>query len=133
MLNKRSGLKGICGENDMRTITDLAGQGNKQAVLALTMFCYRVKKYIGAYTAVLGGTDCLIFTGGIGENSAVVRQMACDGLEYMGVAIDNDNNRKKINAVAAIHAADSPTRVLVVPTNEELEIAAQVVRVLEKP
>lgn len=130
MLNKESGLKGICGENDMRTITELAGQGDRLARLALTMFCYRLKKYIGAYMAALGGVDCIVFTGGIGENSAIVRQMSCQGLERLGISLDKEKNTKQRNAISEIQATDSIVKILVVPTDEELEIATQTLRVI---
>jgi len=132
MLNTQSGLKGICGENDMRTITDLAEQGNPQARLALAMFCYRLKKYIGAYIAALGGVDCLVFTGGIGENSAIVRKMSCQGLERLGIGLDPGKNELRQEGILAVQGADSPVKILVVPTDEELEIATQTLQVLQK-
>ncbi len=131
MLNKKSGLKGICGENDMRTITELAEQGNHQARLALTMFCYRLKKYIGAYIAALGGVDCIVFTGGIGENSAIVRQLSCQGLERLGIGLDVENNAFRQEGILEVQGADSPVKILVVPTDEELEIATQTLQVIQ--
>jgi len=130
LLNKQSGLKGICGENDMRTITESAGQGDKRARLALSMFCFRIKKYIGAYIAVLGGADCIVFTGGIGENSAIVRQMSCQGLERLGICVDKTKNEVRQNTITEIQADDSAVKILVVPTNEELEIAIRTLRVV---
>jgi len=130
MLNKMSGLKGICGENDMRTITKLSEQGNHQARLALTMFCYRLKKYIGAYIAALGGVDCIVFTGGIGENSTIVRQLSCQGLERLGIRLDGKNNALRQEGILEIQGADSPVKILVVPTDEELEIATQTLQVI---
>ncbi|NOQ45340.1 MAG: acetate/propionate family kinase [Desulfobulbaceae bacterium] len=130
LLNKQSGLKGICGENDMRTITELSEQGDKQARLALTMFCYRLKKYIGAYIAALGGVDCIVFTGGIGENSAIVRQMSCQGLERLGISHDKEKKGAQRNEISEIQAADSLVKILVVQTNEELEIATQTLQVI---
>ncbi len=131
LLNKQSGLKGICGENDMRTITELAQQGDDQARLALTMFCYRLKKYIGAYIAALGGVDCIVFTGGIGENSAIVRQMSCQGLERLGISLDTEKNERR-KEILEIQRADSLVKILVVPTDEELEIATQTMQVINK-
>ncbi len=131
MLNKMSGLKGICGENDMRTITKLAEQENHQARLALTMFCYRLKKYIGAYIAALGGVDCIVFTGGIGENSAIVRQLSCQGLERLGIRLDVENNELRQEGILEVQGADSPVKILVVPTDEELEIATQTLQVIQ--
>jgi len=130
LLNKRSGLKGICGENDMRTITQRAEQDDKRAKLALTMFCYRLKKYIGAYMAALGGADCIIFTGGIGENSAIVRTMSCTGMERLGIQIDQNKNSIRQDTILEIQATESMAKVLVVPTNEELEIATQTLQVI---
>lgn len=131
LLNKQSGLKGICGENDMRTITELAQQGDRQARLALTMFCYRLKKYIGAYIAALGGVDCIVFTGGIGENSAIVRQMSCQGLERLGISLDAEKNAQQHNEIFEIQETDSIVSILVVPTDEELAIATQTMQVIK--
>ncbi len=129
MVNRQSGLKGICGENDMRTITEAAEKGDEKARLALEIFCYRLKKYIGSYMAALGGVDCIVFTGGIGENSAVVRMKACSGLETMGITIDQGKNAGRRKEIMAIHSDDSSCAVLVVPTDEELEIARQTIKV----
>ncbi len=129
MVNRQSGLKGICGENDMRTITEAAEKGDDRARLALDIFCYRLKKYIGSYMAALGGADCIVFTGGIGENSAVVRMKACSGLEAMGITIDHERNMGCRKDIMAIHSDDSSCAILVVPTDEELEIARQTVKV----
>lgn len=130
MLNKESGLKGICGENDMRTITDLTESGDSRARLALTMFCYRLKKYIGAYMAALGGVDCIVFTGGIGENSALVREITCQGLEGIGISLDTEKNQQRKKGIVEIQSQDSSSKILVVPTDEELEIAAQTLQVI---
>lgn len=130
MLNKQSGLKGICGENDMRQITESAARGDNRAQLALTMFCYRLKKYIGSYMAALGGVDCLIFTGGIGENSSLVRKMSCEGLQPFGITVDPIKNDQRRHNTYAIQAKESSTKILVIPTNEELEIARQTLQVI---
>ena len=132
LLNKESGLKGICGENDMRTISEAAEQGDHQARLALTIFCYRLKKYIGAYMAALGGVDCIVFTGGIGENSAIVRQMSCQGLERLGIRLDEGKNSIRQEDILEIQATDSSVKLLVVPTDEELEIAVLTLQVINK-
>ena len=129
MVNRQSGLKGICGENDMRTITEAAEKGDEKARLALEIFCYRLKKYIGSYVAALGGADCIVFTGGIGENSAVVRMKACSGLEAIGITIDHERNMGRSKDIMAIHSDDSSCAILVAPTDEELEIARQTVKV----
>lgn len=130
LLNKESGLKGICGENDMRTISEAAEQGDHQALLALTMFCYRLKKYIGSYMAALGGVDCIVFTGGIGENSATVRQRSCQGMERLGVSLDEEKNSIRQKEILEIQEADSRVSLLVVPTDEEYEIASQTQQVI---
>ena len=130
LLNKESGLKGICGENDIRTISAAADQGNHKARLALTMFCYRIRKYIGAYIAVLGGVDCIVFTGGIGENSATVRQMSCQGMKRLGLVLDEGKNSNQQGAILEIQAAQSRISLLVIPTDEEYEIASQTLQVI---
>lgn len=133
MLNKESGLKGICGEHDMRRISQAADRGDPQSLLALTMFCYRLKKYIGSYMAALGGVDCIVFTGGIGENSAIVRSMSCQGMERLGVSLDYDKNSLRQKGILEIQATDSRVSLLVVPTDEEYEIASQTLEVISKP
>jgi acetate kinase len=125
MLNKESGLKGICGANDMREIMGLAQGGDVQAQLAIDMYCYRVKKYIGSYAAVLGRVDAVIFTGGIGENAAVVRNKCCEDLGCFGIAIDDQKNGSLSEDSPEIQTEESSVKVLVIPTNEELEIAHQ--------
>lgn len=125
LLNRQSGLKGLCGENDMRAVHRLAESGNQDARLALEVFCYRIKKYIGAYIAVLGSIDALVFTGGIGENDAWVRETCCAGLEPLGIAIDREKNGQRCNSTIEIGKSALPVGILVIPTNEELEIANQ--------
>ncbi|HHJ16225.1 MAG TPA: acetate kinase [Gammaproteobacteria bacterium] len=127
MLNKESGLKGICGANDMREVHRLADAGDAQARLALDMYCYRIKKYIGAYYAVLGRLDAVVFTGGIGENDIWMRAQCCSGLETLGITLDAQKNASTGNEAFDIHDAASPVSLLVIPTNEELEIALQTV------
>lgn len=125
MLNKRSGLKGICGANDMREILRRSGRGDARAELALEMYAYRVKKYLGAYLAVLGSTDAVVFTAGIGENVPRVRELVCAGLNGLGIVIDSAKNSTTDGGIRQIQAADSEVCILVVPTDEELEIARQ--------
>ena len=133
-LNQESGLKGICGVNDMREAQRRAADGDERARLAIDMYCYRIRKYIGAYCAVLGRVDALVFTAGIGENSPSVRAQACAGLERFGIRIDAARNAQASAGVYEIQAADAPVRVLVVPTNEELEIAHQTLtRLMRRP
>jgi acetate kinase len=132
MLNKKSGLKGICEVSDMREILARAGQGNEPARLAIDMFCYRIKKYIGAYHAVLGRVDAIVFTGGIGENAAPVRERVCEGLEHMGISIDARKNDGASSDVTEIQQDGFPKKILVIRTNEELEIARQVLAMIQK-
>lgn len=124
LLNKHSGLAGISGvSSDMREIEESAANGHKNAELALDAYCYRIRKYIGAYAAVLGGVDGLVFTAGVGENSATVRGKCCYKLGYLGVEIDKTANNKAAGKEIDISTADAKVRTLVVPTNEELVIA----------
>ena len=132
LLNKNSGLKGICGLNDMREIQQRAGQGDEAAKLAFEMFCYRVKKYIGAYHAVLGRLDAIVFTGGIGENSGPVRTAVCAGLGHLGIAVDEGRNGAVTVKAAEIQEDGASVKVLVVRTNEELEIAIQAEAVIAR-
>lgn len=125
LLNKESGCKGVCGENDMRTIHEMADAGDQAAKLALSMYAYRLKKYIGAYFAVLGRVDAIVFTGGIGENDARLRQQCCEGLSGLGIVIDPAENQAPDRACSAIHSAESTVKILVINTQEELEIAVQ--------
>jgi acetate kinase len=133
MLNKKSGLLGLSGvSSDMREILTAADQGNRRAILALKTFCYRVRKYIGAYVASLGGLDAVIFTGGIGQGSAVVRALALQGLDCMGIKLDEARNREahEFGEVTRISTEDSKVAVLVVPTDEERMMAREALRTL---
>jgi acetate kinase len=125
LLNRDSGLKGIAGANDMREVLARAEAGEPGARLAVEMYGYRIKHYIGAYYAVLGRLDALVFTAGIGEHSAPIRAGVCAGLEHLGIALDPAKNAAVGRDIAAIQAAEGPVRILVVPTDEELEIARQ--------
>lgn len=125
LLNRHSGLKGICGFNDMREVHQQAEQGNASAILAIEMYCYRIRKYIGAYTAVLGRVDAIVFTAGIGENAAFIRAQVCDDLAGLGIVLDATKNKLSCEGVLDISTAESVVRVLVVPTDEEWEIAMQ--------
>jgi len=123
LLNKKSGVFGISGvSSDFRDLEAASHDGNKRASLALDMFRYNVKKYIGAYTAVMGGVDCIVFTAGLGENSIQTRETICEGLQYLGIEIDKERNNTR-GKDAVISTERSKVKVLVIPTNEELMIA----------
>jgi acetate kinase len=134
MLNKKSGLLGLSGvSSDMREVLRAADQGNHRALVALKAFCYRVRKYIGAYVASLGGLDAVIFTGGIGQGSAVVRALALQGLDCMGIALDEERNRNaRGNQVSRISAENSKVAVLLIPTDEERMMAREALRTLSR-
>jgi len=130
-LNSQGGLKGICGLNDMREIEQQAASGAERALLALDMFCYRIKKYIGAYRAIIGRLDAIVFTGGIGENSVIVRSKVCSGLEHMGISLDEKRNAAVSGNVAEIQTESTRVKLLVIKTDEEREIARQTIRTIE--
>ncbi|MFJ5676908.1 acetate kinase [Streptomyces sp. NPDC093097] len=125
LLNKRSGLLGLCGDNDMREIRRRIDEGDERAALAFDIYVHRLKKYIGAYLAVLGTVDAVVFTAGVGENAAPVRAAAVAGLEGLGLAVDAARNAVRSDAPRLISPEDAPVAVAVVPTDEELEIARQ--------
>ncbi len=125
LLNKRSGLLGLAGRSDMRELVAAAESGDLPAAHALDIYVHRLRHYIGAYAAVLGGIDALVFTAGVGENSDVVRRRAVAGLEFLGLAVDPALNAVRSHEPRVISPAGSRTAVLVVPTNEELEIARE--------
>ncbi|MDT3404347.1 acetate/propionate family kinase [Mucilaginibacter terrae] len=125
LFNKRSGMLGLTGYSDMRDITAAIEQGDEQAKLAYDLYAYRIKKYIGSYTAVLNGLDAIIFTAGVGENDALIRELICTDLQYLGIELDKAVNSTRAKGIREISAANSRVKVLIVPTNEELEIAQQ--------
>ena len=127
LLNKRSGMKGLTGDNDLRQVHAAAATGDAHAVEALEVYVHAIRHYVGAYLAELGGADALVFTAGVGENDAAVREAVCAGLAPLGIAIDAGKNAstRGPNEVVNLTARGAPVQVLVVPTNEELEIAAQ--------
>jgi acetate kinase len=131
-LNSQGGLKGICGLNDMREIQKQAELGTERSILALDMFCYGIKKYIGAYFAVIGRLDAIVFTGGIGENSATVRSKVCSGLEHMGISLDEGRNLAVSGNIAEIQKEGASIKILVIKTDEEREIARQTINVINK-
>ncbi|OUD35126.1 acetate/propionate family kinase [Flavobacterium sp. FPG59] len=130
MLQKQSGMLGLTGYSDLRDIEANAENGNVDCQLALAMNAYRIKKYIGSYAAVLNGLDAIVFTAGIGENSSYIRKLVCTDMEYFGIALDASKNEIRSKEIREINTADSPTKILVVPTNEEVEIANQVFELL---
>ena len=130
-LNKKSGLFGICGSSDMREVVAKM-QNDERARLAFEMFCYRVKKYIGSYYAILGRVDALIFTGGIGENAPNTRQKICDELKHLGIHINHDLNFQDMRGERCIDGDDAKIKTLIIPTNEELEIAIETARVIKE-
>ena len=127
ILNKQSGMLGIAGSNDARDVSKLYHEGDRNAILCYEMYTHRIKKYIGAYTAVLNGVDTIIFTAGIGENDALTRQLSCQDLSALGIILDEAANISKNHPKqpVEIQAENSRVKILVVPTNEELEIALQ--------
>ena len=132
LLNKKSGVAGVSGvSSDMRELEAAAQQGNKRAILAEKMYFYRIKKYVGAYAAALGGVDIIVFTGGVGENQAACREEVCKNMEYMGVRIDVEKNKVR-GEEAVISADDSRVKVVVIPTDEELMIASDTMAILSK-
>jgi acetate kinase len=132
ILGSRGGLRGICGVNDMREALELAASGDPRAALAVEMYAYRIKKYIGAYLAALGRVDAIAFTAGIGENSAEIRARSCAGLAGLGIEIDPARNRGPLPGVREIQRDGSPVKILVVPTHEELEIAEETVACIRR-
>ena len=130
IMNKKSGLLGISGKtSDMREIQDLIDKGDKRAKLAQQMYYYRVRKYIGSYAAAMGGVDILLFTGGVGENKQNCRETACEGLEFMGIKLDKKKNLEVRGEEAIISTPDSKVTICVIPTDEELMIATDTLKV----
>ena len=125
ILQKKSGMLGLTGYSDLRDIESLAGKGNKECQLALEIFAYRVKKYIGSYAAALNGVDCIVFTAGVGENSILVREMICKDMDYLGMDIDLIKNNERARDIIEISSTNSKVKILVIPTNEEIEIAKE--------
>lgn len=130
LLTNESGLLGLTGYIDLRDIQAEAEQGNRECILALEMNAYRIKKYIGSYIAAMNGLDAIIFTGGIGENSSVMRKLVCMDMDFFGIRLDEEKNKVKSEGVEEINTNASEVKVLVIPTNEELEIAKQAFKLL---
>tara|TARA_R110002050_G_scaffold221441_1_gene357303 strand:+ start:101533 stop:102723 length:1191 start_codon:yes stop_codon:yes gene_type:complete len=131
IFNKESGMKGLAGDNDLRAVTDSALNGNETAQLALEIYCYRIKKYIGAYIAAIGPIDGIVFTAGVGENSAMVREMVCEGLEHLGIELNKKENYIRKKGIREINIPTAKVKILVTPTNEEFEIARQTYELLK--
>jgi len=130
LLNKKSGVAGITdGMSDMRDVENAANEGNERAQLALDMYFYRIKKYIGAYAAAMDGVDIIVFTAGVGENQVGMREEVCKGLGYLGVKFDAEKNNVR-GQEAVISADDSKVTVCVIPTDEELMIATDTMNLL---
>jgi len=125
LLNKKSGLVGLTGLSDMRDISIAIAAGNKKAILAAELYAYRIKKFIGAFAAVLNGVDAIIFTAGVGENAAYIRQQVCKNMQYLGLQLDEEKNEHPTPGIREISKEAAPVKILVIPTNEELEIVKQ--------
>lgn len=133
VINKKSGVLGVSGvSSDMREIEEAISQGNERAKLALEMYDYRIKKYVGAFTAAMGGLDLLIFTGGVGENQTTTREYVCEDMQYMGIEIDKTLNAKIHGDEALLSTKESKVKVVVIPTDEELMIALDTVALTSK-
>jgi acetate kinase len=125
ILQQESGMLGLTGYSDLREIETKAGQGDETCLLALRMNAYRVKKYIGAYISVMNGLDAVVFTAGIGENSSVIRELVCDQMEYLGLSLDHKKNEIRAKGIREIQSEESRVKILIIPTDEEIEIAIQ--------
>jgi len=130
LLNKKSGLVGLTGLSDMRDISIAIAAGNKKAILAAELYAYRIKKFIGAFAAVLNGVDAVIFTAGVGENATYIRQQVCQNMQYLGLQLDEEKNEHPTPGIREISKEAAPVKILVIPTNEELEIVKQCYQLL---
>lgn len=132
LLNKQSGMQGLTGFSDMRDIIKAKTAGNEQADLAYEMYAYRIKKYIGSYAAVLNGLDAIVFTAGVGENDSALRRMVCTEMDFLGIHLDGEKNEQRSGKFREISKVNSPVKILVIPTNEELEIVKQCFALLQE-
>ena len=132
LLNKKSGVQGLCGYSDMRDVASAAANGDKKAEIAQDSYFYRVKKYVGAYAAAMGGLDVLVFTAGVGENQSEIRESVCSDMEFMGIKIDKAVNATIHGKEAVISTPDSKVKVVVIPTDEELMIASDTMALVSK-
>jgi acetate kinase len=132
-LNKKSGILGVSGvSSDLREVIKAANDGDKRSKIAITMLCDRIKKYLCSYAGLMHGVDAICFTAGIGENSDLIREKVCEGLEFMGIEIDKDKNSKREKGNREINTKNSKTKIFVIPTNEELVIATDTYNLLKK-
>lgn len=131
VLNKKSGMLGLTGFSDMRDIKKYYEEGKKEAVLAYEMYAYHIRKFIGAFAAVLNGLDAIVFTAGVGENDGLTRKLVCQDMEFLGIRLNDLKNETAAQGIREINTPGSPVKVLVIPTNEELEIARQCFELLE--
>jgi len=130
LLNKKSGMLGLTGFSDMRDIGKLYHQGQPEAILAYQLYAYRIKKYIGSFAAAMNGLDAIVFTGGVGENDQLTRSLVCEKMDFLGIQLDSEKNNLPNSGLREIQSDNSAVKVLVIPTNEELEIARQCVGVV---
>ncbi len=131
LLQKQSGMKGLTGFSDLREITENSANGNAECQHALNLAAYRIRKYIGSYAAVLNGLDAIVFTAAIGENSAEMRKIACENLTFLGIELDKEKNKIRSKKIREIQSATSKVKILIIPTNEEIEIAKQSYQLLK--
>jgi acetate kinase len=131
LLQKESGMRGLTGFSDLREIGDAANEGDEKCKNALALAGYRIKKYIGSYATILNGLDAIIFTAGIGENSSLMRKIACQNLDFLGIKLDVEKNEIRSKEIREIQSLTSKVKILVIPTNEELEIAKQTYQLLK--
>ncbi len=131
LLQKESGMLGLTGFSDLREITEKAANGDEKCKNALALAAYRIKKYIGSYTAILNGLDAIVFTAGIGENSAIMRKISCDNLDFLGINLDENKNEIRSNEIREIQKNSAKVKILVIPTNEEIEIAKQLYQLIK--
>ena len=130
LLQKEAGMQGLTGYSDLREISEKAANGNEACVNALNLAGYRIRKFIGTYAAVLNGLDAIVFTAGIGENSAIMRKLACENLTFLGIELDSKKNNMRTKGIREIQSFNSKVKILVIPTNEEIEIAKQSYKLL---
>ncbi|WP_340115014.1 acetate/propionate family kinase [Maribellus mangrovi] len=131
ILNKESGMKGLTGLTDMRDVEKLVEEGDQHTKLALEMYAYRIKQYVGNYAAVMNGVDALVFTAGIGENKTSIRRLVCENMDYLGITWDAEKDANRSGDVHEINAEGAKVKVLIIPTNEELEIARQTLELIK--